>query len=123
MLIKNKGDNMNAKLAEFIKKKVDRKISKSTKTKANVISDLGITTQYLHDLENGKRTPSPDLMKKMIAVLNLNEKEQIQLYDLVCDCHKSKKIPADIEEYIISNEDAKEKIRKIIYENKSGEVK
>ena len=56
MLIKNKGDNMNEKLAEFIKKKVDRKISKTTKTKANIISDLGITTQYLHDLENGKRT-------------------------------------------------------------------
>lgn len=113
---------MNEKLAEFIKKKVDRRISKSTKTKANIINDLGITTQYLHDLENGKRTPSPDLMKKMIIILNLNEKEQIQLYDLVCDCHKSKKIPADIEEYIICNEEAKEKIRKIIYESNSGEV-
>lgn len=114
---------MNEKLAGFIKKKVDIKVSKTKKTKTDIINDLGITNQYLHDLENGKRTPSPDLMKKMIAILNLNEKEQIQLYDLVCDCHKSKKIPADIEEYIICNEEAKEKIRKIIYANKSGEVK
>ena len=55
-------------------------------------------------------------------VLGLDKKEQIQLYDLVCDCHKTKKIPADIEEFIIGNDEAKEKIRKIIYENNSGEV-
>jgi len=114
---------MNEKLAEFIKKKIDKKVNKPVKTKADIISDLGITTQYLHDLENGKRTPSPDLMKKMITTLNLNEKEQIQLYDLVCDCHKSKKIPADIEEYILENEDAKEKIRKLIAESKQKEVR
>ena len=36
---------------------------------------------------------------------------------------KNKKIPADIEEFIIGNDEAKEKIRKIIYENNSGEVK
>ena len=70
---------MNEKLAEFIKKKVDKKVKKPAKTKADIISELGITTQYLHDLENGKRTPSPDLMKKMITTLSLNEKEQIQL--------------------------------------------
>ena len=114
---------MYEKLGEFIKKRVDRKVNKPTKTKADIINELGIKTQYLHDLENGKRTPSPELMKKMIMVLGLDKKEQIQLYDLVCDCHKNKKIPADIEEFIIGNDEAKEKIRKIIYENSSGEVK
>ena len=76
---------MYEKLGEFIKKKVDRKVNKPTKTKADIINELGIKTQYLHDLENGKRTPSPELMKKMIVVLGLDKKEQIQLYDLVCD--------------------------------------
>ncbi len=114
---------MYEKLGEFIKKKVDRKVNKPIIIKADIISDLGITNQYLHDLESGKRTPSPDLIKKMISVLNLDNSEQIQLYDLVCSCHKNKKIPADIEEYIIRNDEAKAKIRKIIYENNSGEVK
>ena len=57
---------MYEKLGEFIKKKVDRKVNKPTKTKADIINELGIKTQYLHDLENGKRTPSPELMKKMM---------------------------------------------------------
>ena len=114
---------MTNKLGKFIKDKVDRTVSNTDKRKANIINALNIKTQYLYDLENGKRTPSPDLMKKMIEILNLDEKEQIELYDLVCDCHKNKKIPADIEEYIIENEEAKDKIRKIIYEKKSGEVK
>ncbi len=114
---------MYEKLGNFIKKKVDRKVSKSKKKKAEIISELNIKTQYLHDLESGKRTPSQALMKKMIMVLGLDIKEQIQLYDLVCDCHKNKKIPADIEEFIIDNDEAKEKIRKIIYESNSGEVK
>lgn len=114
---------MYEKLGNFIKKKVDRKVSKSKKKKADIISELNIKTQYLHDLENGKRTPSPELMKKMISILNLDKNEQIELYDLVCDCHKNKKIPADIEEFIIGNKEAKEKIRKMIYEKKSEEVK
>ena len=114
---------MNEKLGEYIKKIVDRKIAKSKIKKAEIINKLNIKTQYLHDLENGKRTPSPELMKKMIDVLNLTENEQIKLYDLVCDCHKSKKIPADIEEYIICNKDAKNQIRKVIYDNKFKEVK
>lgn len=113
---------MFEELGKFIKKKVDRKINKPVVNKTDIINNLGITNQYLHDLENGKRTPSPDLIKKMITILNLNDNEQIQLYDLVCDCHKNRKIPADIEEYIINNTEAKDKIRKLIY-NKSREVK
>ena len=38
-------------------------------------------------------------------------------------CHKSKKIPADIEEYILENDEAKEKIRKLIAESKQREVR
>lgn len=109
---------MANKLGKFIKDKVDRTVINTDKKKANIINALNIKAQYLYDLENGKRTPSPDLMKKMIEVLNLDEKEQIELYDLVSENHKSRKIPADIEEYIIENKSAKEEIRKLISKNK-----
>ncbi len=112
---------MTNKLGKFIKDKVDRAVKSSKKKKSNIIDDLHIKTQYLYDLENGKRTPSPDLMKRMIEVLKLNENEQIELYDLVSESHKSRKIPADIEEYIIENKNAKNEIRKLISKNKSKE--
>ena len=111
---KNKGDSMNEKLGDFIKKKVDRLVDTSDKKKADIIKDFGITPQYLHDMENGKRVPSASLMKTMITVLGLSNKEQIELYDLASESHKSKKIPADIEEYIIENDNVKKEIRKMI---------
>lgn len=109
------------KLGEFIKKKVDRKINTSKKNKTQITKEFGITSQYLHDIENGKRVPSASLMKTMIDVLGLSEKEQIELYDLASESHKTKRIPADIEEYIIENDGAKNEIRKLI--SKSREVK
>ena len=120
-MTKKKGDIMTNKLGEFIKRKVDRAINSSNKRKANIINELNIKTQYLYDLEHGKRTPSPDLMKKMIEVLKLDEKEKIEMYDLVSESHKSRKIPADIEEYIIKNKNAKTEIRKLILKNKLEE--
>ncbi len=108
---------MNDKLGRFIKKKVDRKVEVSNKKRADIIREFGITTQYLHDMENGKRVPSSSLMKTMITVLELSDQEQIELYDLASESHKSKKIPADIEEYIITNDDAKDEIRKLISKN------
>lgn len=109
---------MNEKLAKFIKKKVDRKVNVSKKKKVEIVKEFGITPQYLHDMENGKRIPSASLMKTMIGVLDLSEKEQIELYDLASGSHKTKRIPADIEEYIIENDDAKKEIRKLISKNK-----
>lgn len=114
---------MIEKLGKFIKKKVDRKVNSTKTTREDIINNLNIKRQYLHDLENGKRTPSPDLMKKMISLLNLNDKEKIEFYDLVSESHKNKRIPADIEEYIIENANAKDEIRKIIYGINSREVK
>ena len=45
----------------------------------------------------------------MAKVLKLNENETIQLYDLASECHKDKKVPADIEEFIINNKDNENK--------------
>ena len=105
------------KLGDFIRKKIDRKVKSTNQKKSDIIKSLGITNQYLHDMENGKRVPSSNLMKSMITVLELNEQEQIELYDLASESHKIRKVPADIEEFIIENKNAKEEIRKLMKES------
>ena len=107
---------MNNKLGDFIKRKINNVIKKDNKKKADIIRELSITTQYLNDIENGKRLPSSILMKKMVEVFNLNDKEKIELYDLASECHKDKKIPVDIEDFIVNNKNAKTKIRKLMNE-------
>lgn len=109
---------MENKLGDFIREKIKLHLDKNKgKKKADLIKELNITTQYLNDIENNKRVPSASLMKKMIDVLDINNNEKIELYDLASVCHKDKKIPVDIEEYILNNKDAKNKIRKLIRES------
>lgn len=103
-------------IEKFLKKKIDDYIKKNNVKKSYIIKELGITTQYLNDMENGKRIPSSDLMKKFVNLLGLDDKDKTTLYDLASDGHKIKKIPADIEEFIINNCDAKNKIRELITE-------
>ena len=110
---------MDNRFGDFIKKKIDRKVKGTNQKKSDIIKSLGITNQYLHDMENGKRVPSSNLMKSMITVLDLSEQEQIELYDLASESHKIKKVPADIEEYIIENKEAKDEIRKLMKDNNS----
>ena len=107
---------MNNKLVDFIKRKINNVIKKDNKKKADIIRELSITTQYLNDIENGKRIPSSILMKKMVEVFNLNDKEKIELYDLASECHKDKKIPVDIEDFIVNNKNEKTKIRTLMNE-------
>jgi transcriptional regulator with XRE-family HTH domain len=108
---------MNKSLGEFIKDKINKYLeNQKEKRKADLIKEFDITTQYLNDIENNKRVPSTSLMKKMANILNLTNKEKIELYDLASNSHKDKKIPADIEEYILNNKDAKNKIRKLMNE-------
>lgn len=106
------------KLGEFIKKKIDRKITISKKNKTQIIKEFGITPQYLYDMENGKRVPSASLIKTMIEKLGLSEQEQIELYDLASKSYKEQKVPIDIAEFIINNEKIKNDIRKAIKNEK-----
>lgn len=105
---------MEKRLGDFIKKKINVVIEKENKKKSEIIRELSITTQYLNDIENGKRIPSAKLLKRMVDVLQFDDNEKIELYDLASDCHKSKKIPADIEEFIVNNKKAKIEIRKLM---------
>lgn len=108
---------MSNKLGGFVKNNIEKYLDiHKEKKKSDIIREFGISTQYLNDIENGKRTPSARLMKKMISILNLDEKAKIELFDLASESHKEKKIPADIEEFILNNKDAKKKIRDLILE-------
>lgn len=105
---------MDNRFGDFIKKKINVVIEKENKKKSEIIRELSITTQYLNDIENGKRIPSAKLLKRMVDVLQFDDNEKIELYDLASDCHKNKKIPADIEEFIVNNKKAKIEIRKLM---------
>lgn len=107
---------MNNNFGKYIKEKISKYTKKYSKKKSEIIKELGITPQYLNDIENGKRIPSAELMKKIINILELNDDEKIELYDLASYEHKKKTIPADIEEFILNNKDVKSKIRKMIME-------
>lgn len=107
---------MKNELGNYLKEKIKKYASDNNIKKSEIIRKLEITTQYLNDIENGKRVPSATLMKKMIEILEFNEMEKIKLYDLASISHKSKKIPADIEEFILNNKAATKKIRKLISE-------
>ena len=84
---------------------------------------LEITAQYMHDIENNNRVPSEKILKRMENVFNLDKEEKEKMYDLASTAYKEKKVPADIANYIISNSEARSKIRKMMNEDKNEEVK
>lgn len=107
---------MKNELGIFIADRIKEYIVKNNKKKSELIKELDITTQYLNDIENGKRVPSTDLIKKIVEVMQLSNLDKIKMFDYASDVHKSKKVPADIEEFILNNKDAKKKIRKLMNE-------
>lgn len=89
---------------------------KSGKTIKVLKEELGISHQYLNDMENNKRVPSDKLLEVIAKIYNLDSKDKIKLFDLATESSKTKKVPVDIANYIIENCDAKIKIRKMMYE-------
>ena len=106
---------MNGNLGEFLY----NLRQESGKTIKELKVSLGISHQYINDLENNKRVPSNKLLEAIARTYNLNSERKIKLYDLATQSSKTKKVPVDIENYILENEEAKEKIRKMIYEEEN----
>ena len=77
---------------------------KSGKTIKVLKEELKISPQYLNDIENNKRIPSDKLLRNFAETYKLGVDEKTILFDLA--------------NYILENEDAKSKIRKMIYEEK-----
>lgn len=83
---------------------------------------LDISAQYMCDIENGNRVPSAQLLNKMVYVFKLEEDEKNKLYDYAALSCKSNKVPADIADFIINNDEAKNAIRQMMNKQKAGEV-
>lgn len=100
-------------LGEYIK---ELRHSKGEKIKNKEITQkLKITSQYWYDIENDKRVPSDTLLKNIVDIFNLLDTEKIKLYDLASKAHKIEKVPVDIAEYLLKNNDIKKIIREKIY--------
>mgnify|MGYP003196458986 CR=1 FL=1 len=69
--------------------------------------ELKISPQYLNDIENNKRIPSDKLLRNFAETYKLGVDEKTILFDLATENSKTKKIPVDIANYILENEDDK----------------
>ena len=76
MLIRR--DNMNENLGEFLY----NLRQESGKTIKELKESLGISHQYINDLENNKRVPSNKLLEAIAQTYNLNSERKIKLYDI-----------------------------------------
>lgn len=111
---------MENNLGEYIKslRKNDAKKRSILKT----IEELKISKQYLMDIEKNKRIPSGDLLQRIINMYGLLPDKQIFLYDLAANSYKQKKLPFDIVNYIIDNDEEKKLLREKIYKKFINEV-
>ena len=90
---------MSKKFGELVKKYREKKTLKE------LSDEVGITSAYLSDIENGNRFPSKDKLDKLIKVFNLKNEEKDKFYDLVAKESPNKyKVSGDIAEYIMKNE-------------------
>lgn len=90
---------MSNKFGELVKK------YRGKRTLKELGDEIGITSAYLSDIENGNRYPSKDKLDKLVNIFNLQDKEKNQFYDLVAKESPSKyKVSEDIAEYIMKNE-------------------
>ena len=76
-----------------------------------------VTPPYMSDIEKNKRIPSFDVLTKLTKELKLEEQEIYQLFDLAVDDRKGK-VPYDIAEYIMSNDELRQCIRFVIKNKK-----
>ena len=61
--------------------------------------ELGVSPTYLSDVENDRRHGmSNEKLQKIIEILELNESEQMKLYDLAGEAKNT--IPADLEDFV-----------------------
>lgn len=111
---------MNNRFGNYI---VDLRNKKMNNSSSRQIAKLlDITPQYMCDIENGSRVPSAQLLNKIVEVFKLENEEKDKLYDYAATSYKNNKVPADIADFIINNDEAKNVIRQVMNEQKMGEV-
>ena len=111
---------MNNKFGNYI---VDLRNKKMRdKSSRQVAKLLNITPQYMCDIENGCRIPSAQLLNKIVDIFKLEDEEKNKLYDYAATSYKNNKVPADIANFIINNDEVKNVIRQMMNEQKTEEV-
>lgn len=95
-------------LGEFI---LNKRLEKNNLSSRQLAIKLQISPAYMADLEKGKRTPSKELIIKLINVLELDEDETDLIYDLVAFSSSKNCVSLDISKYIMSNKDLRKCIR------------
>ena len=84
-------------LGNLIKKERQKKFNKAS-TFAKM---LGISSAHVSDIEKGNRLPSKQLMKKIIETIQSEDAKDEKFYDFLAN--ESRKIPIDVQEYMIEN--------------------
>ena len=88
------------KFGDYIKtNRIKKKLSLAKTAKM-----LGISSSYLSSLESGIRHAPPFFVQqKMADILELNENERFQLYDLAAESKQPPTLAEDLNEYIYKN--------------------
>lgn len=87
-------------LGNLIKNERKKKFNKAS----SFAKELGISSAHVSDIEKGNRLPSKQLMKKIINIIKSEEVTEETFYDyLAKESNEGKKIPIDVQEYMIEN--------------------
>lgn len=84
----------------------------SFRTLAN---NLGLSSTYIFDIENGNREPNEKLIELLISYYKLNSQQQRILYDAVAN--STGNLPFDVIKYLKENPDEIDKVIQNMQEN------
>lgn len=104
---------------EFIKEK---RLLIEGLTVRKLAAKLNISFTYLSDVENGRaKAFKPEILKKLAEILNLNENEKEQFYNLAGESQNT--MPYDITEKVLSRPELIAAFRKVIKDEEKGGLK
>lgn len=75
-----------------------------------------ISAPYMCDIENGKRTPTFEVLQRISSVLEMTDENTYKLLDLAAKNSKNR-VPYDIVEYIMKNASLRKCIREKMKNN------
>ena len=78
---------------------------------------IGLSSPYLHDLENGNRTPNEKLVESLISFYNLDENGKRMMYDAVAK--STGNLPFDVIRFLKNNPECLSHVIEIMNESNS----
>lgn len=97
-------------------KYISNKRSKFNVSSRQLAIKCNISPTYMNDIEKDKRVPTADILKKIGEQLGFDEYDMYKTFDLAA-FNSNNKVPYDLVEYIMKNEDLRSCIRKKIKAN------